>query len=138
MARERGRIALTWASVLLIMYVVPLFFYGPASALGWVEMPEPEAPGRFMLAVLLTKASLAVGFVGLFHLGRGVFAPHWPAYAGVWWIMFALGEAGSALAGDYGWAEAGVGVASEAVYVPAAAYVSTRIMGGTPRGGETS
>jgi hypothetical protein len=123
------RVLWAWFVVLAVMYLVPFLVYGPASALGWVEIPVPEAPGRFVVSVLATKVSLATGFVGVFFVGRSVFGARWLTYAAVWWLMFGLGEVGSALAGQYGWGEAMAGILAEAIYVPASAYLAKRILG---------
>jgi hypothetical protein len=124
------RVALAWVAVLAIMYFVPFFVYGPASSLGWVEFPAPDAPMRFMLSVLVLKLGIASGFVFLFFLGRSVFSRRWIAYAAAWWLMFAVGEIGEAIGPDYGLSEAFAGILSEAVYVPLSAYVVSRLLGG--------
>jgi len=48
---------------------------------------------------------------------------HWPAYAALWWLVYALGEIGQAIGPGYGWKEAIAGIASETLYFPAAAWV---------------
>jgi hypothetical protein len=45
------------------------------------------------------------------------------AYAAIWWIMFAFGEASQLFGSSYSWKEAVAGSMSEAIYFPAAAWV---------------
>ena len=124
-----GRVVLAWIAVLAIMYFVPFFVYGPASSLGWVEFPAPDAPLQFMLSVLVLKMGIVTGFVLLFYLGRSVFSRRWIGYGAAWWLMFAVGEIGEAIGPDYGWSEAFAGILSEAVYVPLSAFVVSRLLG---------
>jgi len=50
-------------------------------------------------------------------------------YAGLWWMMFVIGEIGQALGPGYTWTEALAGVISETVYFPVSALVTNRLIG---------
>ena len=120
-----GRVLVAFAGTLLVMFLVPLPIYGTFEALGWVELPQDGSPWRFMLSVLVIKVGVAVAFVLLFRLARpGLRGRSWP-YAAIWWVMFAIIEAGQAIGPGYSAAEAVAGVLSEAIYFPlSAAWVA--------------
>ncbi len=117
------QLTLSVLAVLAIIYVVPVVMYGASSR--FVEMPSPEnvGPARFLTGVLVTKLGTAVAFVAIFWLARDVWAEQWFVYAAIWFIMFAASEVGDAVSGRSSIAESVVGIASEAVYAPAAAWV---------------
>ena len=47
----------------------------------------------------------------------------WLLYAGLWWLMFVIGEAGQAIGPGYSVQEAMAGVVSETIYFPLAGLV---------------
>lgn len=114
--------------VLAIIYLVPLLVYGPASALGWVEIPAESSPRAFLLGVLVTKLGTAAAFVLLFWLSGQVWADRWLLYGLIWFVMFAASEIGEAISGRSAWPEALLGIVSEAIYAPSAAYAAHRIL----------
>jgi hypothetical protein len=81
-----------WATllVLLVIYVVPFVVYGLASVVGNLRPPETSSPSKFLLGVLIPKLGTAIAFVGIFAASRAVWGRQWVAYAGVWFLMFAL------------------------------------------------
>ena len=95
-----------------------------ASAFGSLRPPETSSPARFLLGVLITKVGTAVAFVIIFSASRNVWGSQWLVYALVWFLMFALSEVGEAVAGRTSPIEAVLGVASEAIYAPMAAFVT--------------
>lgn len=123
-------VALAFVSTLAIMYVLPFPVYGTLSALGLVEIPEPDAPGRFMLGVLVVKIGVALGFVLLLRRAFEAFAGRWMLYAAIWWLMFAIVEVGQAIGPGYSAGDAGGGIISEALYFPLSSRVAVRLLGG--------
>jgi hypothetical protein len=121
-----------WATlaVLAIIYVVPFVIYGIAGALGGVEIPQEASPHRFLLGVLITKAGTAVAFVIVFWLTSAVWTDRWLAYGAIWFVMFAASEIGEAISGRTSTSEAALGILSEAVYAPAAAFVAHVLLTG--------
>jgi hypothetical protein len=115
-------------AVLAIIYSVPFIIYAGAGALRLVEIPAETSPQRFLLGVLITKLGTAVAFVLILQLGGSAFSPGWPAYALIWFAMFAASEIGEAVSGRTRWAEALLGVLSEAIYAPAAALAAFTIL----------
>lgn len=116
-------------AVLGIIFVVPLVLYGAASALGGVELPAESSPQRFLLGVLVTKSGTAIAFVLLLQLTGAVWAGRWLLYGLIWFGMFAASEFGDAISGRSSWREAMLGVLSEAIYAPAAAFAACKILG---------
>ena len=45
-----------------------------------------------------------------------------------WWLMFALGETGTAIRPGYSWPEAIGGIVAEAIYLPLAAFLTGRLV----------
>lgn len=87
-------------------------------------------PLRFLLGVLITKLGTAVTFVLILHLSEPSLGLGWLTYAILWFLMFAASELGDAVSGRSTWPEALLGVASEAVYAPAASLAAYAILGG--------
>jgi hypothetical protein len=114
---------------LVIMYFVPLPVYGLISVLWGLEPPGDGSPASFMLAVLVMKVGVSLGFVMIFYLARDAFGGNWRPYALVWFAMFALTEAGQAIGPGYSWMEAIGGIISEAIYFPLSAFLVDRIVG---------
>ncbi len=109
-------------SVLAVNYIVPFILYAISSAIGWVKNPE-GSPILFLLSVFVSKIGTAIAFVLLFYFARSAFLDNWLLYAGLWWIMFVLGEIGQAIAPNYSWKEATIGIISETIYLPISAYI---------------
>ena len=124
-----GRKVVAFVTTLAIMYVLPFPVYGMFSALGLVEMPEGGSPAQFMLSVLVIKMGVAYAFVVFFGLAAPALAGRWWRYAAIWWLMFAVIEAGQAIGPGYSAAEAVAGVISEAVYFPLSSLVVARLVG---------
>ena len=70
-----------------------------------------------------------MAFVLLLWLSRDYWVGDWLVYALIWFAMFAASEAGEAISGRQGWREALLGMVSEGIYAPAAAYAAFRILG---------
>ncbi len=109
--------------VLAVMYIIPIFVYGIASAIWGLKTPEGASPATFLLSVLITKIGTAIAFVLIFYLTRDIFSNQWLLYAGIWWIMFMLGEIGQTIGPNYSWKEAIAGIISETMYLPLSAYI---------------
>ncbi len=123
-----GGAFVAFIGTLLAMFFVPLPIYGTFEVLGWVELPQDGSPWRFMLSVLVIKVGVAMAFVLLFRLARpGLRGRSWP-YAAIWWVMFAIIEAGQAIGPGYSAAEAVAGVISEAIYFPLSAALVARAL----------
>ncbi|MHB1018374.1 MAG: hypothetical protein ACYC2X_10890 [Coriobacteriia bacterium] len=117
------------AAVLAIIFVVPFVVYGAASSLAGVQLPAESSPRRFLLGVLITKLGTAAAFVLILQLTGELWIGRLGLYALVWFGMFAASEIGDAVSGRSTWREAWLGVLSEAIYAPAAAYAAFRILG---------
>ena len=113
-------------SVWGILFVVPFIIYGSSSVLFGLKPPAGPA-WRFLLSVAITKAGTAVAFVALFSLCREGWRGHWLLYAGIWFLMFAVSEIGDFVKTGYGFAEAMLGVLSEAIYAPLSAFTVDRL-----------
>lgn len=129
--REIGvpTIALTVTLVLAIIYAVPIAVYGAFSVVADLKLPGGASPTVFLTSVLVSKLGTALAFVLIFYLARGSLDGRWPVYALLWWVMFVAGEIGQAIGPDYTWKEALAGAVSESIYVPLAAYVTSRLLG---------
>lgn len=121
------RIVLATVLVFLVINLIPFAVYAPLSLLTGLEPPSDQ-PALFMVQVLIEKLGHAVAFVGIFACGRGLLHQNWLLYAGAWFAMFALGELSQALGPSYTWEMAGAGILSEAIYLPAAALVTRRVI----------
>jgi hypothetical protein len=120
---------LTIVLVLAIFFVVAFLVYALAATVTSLKPPSRTSPLVFLSGVLVVKTGHAIAFVVLFDLARGAFARHWLLYAFVWWLMFAVGEIGQAVGFDYSWLDALTGVIAEAIYFPAAGFVTSRLIG---------
>ncbi len=87
--------------VLAIIYIVPFVVYGIGSALAGIKPPEGVSPARFLISVLISKAGTAITFVMIFYYAREQLSGHWLLYAGLWWVMFVIGEVGQAIGPRY-------------------------------------
>jgi hypothetical protein len=119
-----------WATllVLLVIYAVPFLVYGLASALTGLAPPTAASPVEFLLGVLVTKIGTAIAFVALFEASQSLWRPHWMRYAAIWFVMFALSEAGDALSGRSTAFMAALGVLSEAIYLPLSALLVRKLL----------
>lgn len=108
--------------VLAVIYIVPFVVYAIFSAVAGLKPPE-GSPLMFLLSVFVSKIGTAIAFVLIFYFARNSFSGHWLLYAFIWWLMFAIGEAGQAIGPNYSWKEALAGVISETIYLPFSAYV---------------
>jgi hypothetical protein len=109
-------------SVLAIIFVVPFLIYAATSAIIGLETPG-GSPLAFLTSVLISKIGTALAFVLLFYFAKESLSGQWALYAGIWWMMFAIGEVGQAIGPNYSWQEAVAGVISESVYLPLSAYL---------------
>ena len=130
MRAHRGRIVVAMLATLAIQYLVPLPVYAGLEALGLVELPEGGSPARFMLSVLVIKIGVAFAFVLLFRLAGLDGGGSWWPYAGIWWAMFALIEAGQAIGPGYSAWEALGGIVAEAIYFPLSCMAVARLLRG--------
>ena len=107
-------IALATALTLLIIYLVPFLVYAGFSVFGGLETPE-GSPLAFLAGALVSKTGTALAFVLVFYLARNDLGGRWLAYAGLWWLMFVIGEIGQAIGPGYSWREALAGIISETI-----------------------
>ena len=128
----QARVALCVLLVFLVIHVVPFAVYGLASALDFVQPPEQEVVGSFVLGVTVEKLGHALAFVLVFYLARGSLRGRWLLYAAAWWLLYVLGEAGTAIRGGFSWPEAAAGVVSETFYLPISAFLTSRLLGKGP------
>ena len=110
--------------VLLVIYVVPFVVYGVASVIGDLRPPTSASPGKFLVGVLVTKLGTAIAFVSIFSVNKAAWGPRWLLYALVWFVMFAFSELGEAISARTTKPEAMLGVVSEAIYTPLAAFIA--------------
>lgn len=122
------KIILSILLVLAVIYIVPFIVYGLSSTLIGAKMPEGVSPLMFLISVFISKVGTAIAFVLIFYFARNSFSEHWLLYAFIWWLMFAIGEAGQAIGPNYSWKEAIIGVVSETIYLPASAYIVNRLI----------
>ncbi len=120
---------LAFLGTFAIMFLAPLIPYGALSILTGLEPPGSGSGAAFLVGVVVMKLGIAFGFVAIFHLGREVLSGRWLGYAGAWWLMYAIVEAGQAIAPAYSWQEAGAGVVAEAIYFPLSARLVERLLG---------
>jgi hypothetical protein len=110
--------------VLAIIYIVPFVVYGVGSVVGGLKPPEGASPASFLISVFVSKFGTAIGFVLIFALARKELSGRWVLYAGLWWLMFIIGEVGQAIGPQYSWKEAVAGILSETIYWPLSAFVT--------------
>ena len=79
--------------------------------------------------MFVSKFGTAFTFVLIFWFARGELSGRWLLYAGLWWLMFIIGEIGQAIGPHYSWKEAVAGIISETVYWPLSALVTHRVIG---------
>lgn len=115
--------ALVW----LVIFVVPIVVYGAFAAVTGLK-PPGSSPVLFLVSTAVSKLGTAIAFVGLFYIGREVFGGQWLLYAGIWWLMFVLGEAGQAIGPDYSVQEAVAGAISETIYFPLSGLIASWLM----------
>lgn len=117
-------VALVWA----VIFIVPILVYGAFSAVTGLQ-PPGESPLMFLASTAVSKLGTAIAFVALFYLGRDVFGGQWLLYAGIWWLMFAIGEAGQAIGPDYSRQEAAAGIIAETIYFPLSGLIVKWLLG---------
>ncbi|MBI3396057.1 MAG: hypothetical protein HY042_09500 [Spirochaetia bacterium] len=127
------RIVWSYLLVLMIIYVVPIVVYGSFAALTGMTTPAGVSPAQYLVSVLISKMGTATGFVLLFYFARDAFQGRWLLYAVIWWFTFLFGELGQAVGPAYGPREALAGLISETIYLPASAYVISKILHFPPR-----
>lgn len=121
------RIALCVLAVLLIIFTVPFAVYGTLSAFTGAQ-PPGGSNAAFFTGVLVSKLGTALTFVLVFNAARGALRNRWPAYASMWWLMFAFGEIGQAIGPSYSWPFAIAGIVSETIYLPLSALVTSKLL----------
>ena len=112
-----GKVLLGGALVWLVIFIVPIVVYGAFAAVTGLKSPG-SSPVLFLVSTAVSKLGTAIAFVGLFYIGREVLGGQWVLYAGLWWLMFVIGEAGQAIGPDYSVQEAVAGAISETIYFP--------------------
>lgn len=112
-----GNLLLGGALVWLVIFIVPIVVYGAFAAVTGLKSPG-SSPVLFLVSTAVSKLGTAIAFVGLFYIGREVLGGQWVLYAGLWWLMFVIGEAGQAIGPDYSVQEAVAGAISETIYFP--------------------
>lgn len=109
--------------VLAIIYIVPFLVYGLGSVVAGLKTPAGVSPAQFLLSVLVIKTGTAIAFVLIFYVALGSLSGQWLLYAGIWWLMFVIGEIGQAIGPNYSWKEGIAGVISETIYLPLSAWL---------------
>lgn len=102
---------------------------GGASAFWGLELPTSASPLTSLLGVLITKLGTAIACGVVFRVSRTTWGPRWFLYGVVWFVMFGLSEVGAAVSGRTTAIEAGLGVLSEAIYAPLAAFTTQSVLG---------
>jgi hypothetical protein len=115
------RLPLAIIAVWAVIFVVPVLVYGLASVVTGLQPPGDSA-ATFLLGVAISKFGTAIAFVLIYSRTQNSLKAQWFAYAGLWWIMFAIGEVGQAIGQDYSWVEAILGTIAEAIYFPASGF----------------
>jgi MFS family permease len=115
--------------VLAIIYIVPFVVYGVGSVVAGSTPPEGASPALFLVTVFVSKFATAICFVLIFYLAREELSGRWVLYAGLWWLMFIVGEVGQAIGPRYSRKEAIAGIISETVYWPLSALVTNWMTG---------
>lgn len=124
------KIGLSIGAVFVVMNLATFVAYGGLSALVGLQPPDAGSPGQFLVSVLVVKVGLATAFVLLFSVAREIWSKRWLLYGVIWWGTFAIIEIGQAIAPNYTWMDAMGGIIAEAIYFPAAAIVTQRLLSG--------
>jgi len=114
---------------LVIIYVVPFLVYSVFHAAGGLKVPEGVPAWRLLLSFFVSKVGTSIAFVLIFYFARGSLSGQWLLYAFIWWLMFVIGEVGQAIGPNYSWKEAIAGMIAETIYFPAAAFVTSWLIG---------
>ena len=122
MGSSQMRIPLVIMAVWAVIFIIPILVYGLSSAVTDL-LPPGDSPIRFLLGVAVSKFGTALAFVLIYNLAPDPQKGQWLVYAGLWVVMFAIGEVGQAIGPDYSWEEVILGVISEAIYFPASGLV---------------
>ncbi len=112
--------------VWFILFAVPFVIYGSAATFFGLKPPSGPA-WRFLLSVGITKIGTAAAFVIIFASSRDLWRGHWLLYACIWFAMFAISEVGELVKPGAGFAEAMIGIVSEAIYAPLSAFAVDRL-----------
>ena len=124
-----GKVLLGGALVWLVIFIVPIVVYGAFAAVTGLK-PPGRSPVLFLVSTAVSKLGTAIAFVGLFYIGRDVLGGQWVLYAGLWWLMFVIGEAGQAIGPDYSVQEAVAGAISETIYFPLSGLIVSWLVRG--------
>ena len=124
-----GKVLLGGALVWLVIFIVPILVYGAFAAVTGLK-PPGSSPVLFLVSTAVSKLGTAIAFVGLFYIGREVLGGQWVLYAGLWWLMFVIGEAGQAIGPDYSVQEAVAGAISETIYFPLSGLIVSWLVRG--------
>ena len=124
-----GKVLLGGALVWLVIFIVPIVVYGAFAAVTGLKSPG-SSPVLFLVSTAVSKLGTAIAFVGLFYIGREVLGGQWVLYAGLWWLMFVIGEAGQAIGPDYSTQEAVAGAISETIYFPLSGLIVSWLVRG--------
>lgn len=124
-----GNLLLGGALVWLVIFVVPIVVYGAFAAVTGLKSPG-SSPVLFLVSTAVSKLGTAIAFVGLFYIGRDVLGGQWVLYAGLWWLMFVIGEAGQAIGPDYSVQEAVAGAIAETIYFPLSGLIVSWLVRG--------
>lgn len=116
-------VALVWA----VLFVVPVLVYGGFAAVTGLK-PPGDSPALFLAGTAISKLGTALAFVAIFYMARDVFGGQWFVYAGIWWLMFVVGEIGQAVTPSYSWQEAAAGIISETIYFPLSGLIATWLL----------
>jgi hypothetical protein len=122
------RTLLAIIAVLAVIFIVPFIVYSVFSLVTGTEPPAAGSVPAFLLGILVSKAGTAIVFVLLFRMAYATFKSRWLLYGILWFIMFSIGEIGQAIGPGYSWPEAIAGIISEAIYCPASAFITCRLL----------
>jgi hypothetical protein len=111
-------VLLVWATIV----VVPVVVYGIFSAVSGLK-PPGDSPAMFLAGTAVAKLGTAIAFVAIYYMARDAIGSQWLLYAGIWWLMFVIGELGQVVTRTYSWQEAIAGIISETIYFPLAGLI---------------
>ena len=123
-----GKLILCIVLVLTVIYIIPFILYSAASVLVGLEPPEGVSPGHFLMSILVSKIGTAITFVLIFYVARDALSGKWILYAGLWWLMYVIGEIGQTIGPNYSWQEAIIGTISETIYWPLSAFITNSVL----------